>query len=94
MSTLREIREANFISRKELADLADVSESTIVRIEDPTHRTTQEIAEKVLEALSEKVGKQLTIDNVDGLNIYNVMRDRKQRTKSYQGKDDQLDEAA
>ena len=96
MPTLREIREANYISRKELADLADVSESTIVRIEDPKHRTTQEVAEKVLEALSKKIGQVLTIDNVNGLNIYNVMRDRKQRTKGSQSdeNDDQLDDAA
>ncbi|GHO73288.1 hypothetical protein KSD_10590 [Ktedonobacter sp. SOSP1-85] len=94
MPTLREIRESNYISRKELSDLANVSESTIVRIEDPTHRTTQEVAAKVLEALSKRVGKQFSIDDVDGLNIYNVMRDRKQRTKDYQRKYNELDEAA
>lgn len=81
MSTLRKIREAHYISRKELADIAGVSESTIVRIENPSHRTTQEVAEKVLEALSKKIGEEITLDNVDGLNLYNIMRDRKQRTK-------------
>ncbi|MBE3560592.1 MAG: helix-turn-helix transcriptional regulator [Ktedonobacteraceae bacterium] len=96
MPTLREIREANYISRRELADLAGVSESTIIRIEDPKHRTTQEVAKKVLEALSKKIGQVLTIDTVDGLNIYNVMRDRKQRTKGSQSdeNDDTLDNAA
>jgi predicted transcriptional regulator len=89
MTTLRQIRESNYISRKELADLAGVSESTIVRIEDPNHRTTQEVAEKVLGALSKRIGETITLDSVEGLNLYNVMRDRRLRTKS-----DQLDEAA
>jgi len=89
MPTLRQIRESHFISRKELAQLAHVSESTIVRIEDPQHRTTQDVVEKVLEALSGRIGEALTLESVDGLNIYNVMRDRRQRTK-----DVKSDEAA
>lgn len=82
MSTLRELREQYYISRKQLADLATVSESTIVRIEDPRHRTTYAVAEKVLQALSKKIGREITLDTVDGLNLYNVMRDRHQRTKA------------
>lgn len=82
MSTLREIREKYYISRKHLADLAEVSESTIVRIEDPKHRTTQDIVDKVLQALSNETGKNFTVSNVDGLNLYNIMRDRRQRTKA------------
>jgi len=89
--TLREIREEHYISRKQLADLAGVSESTIVRIEDPKHRTTYDIAEKVVAALSKKVGRELTLSAIDGLNLYNVMRDRRQRTKP---EEKQSDEAA
>ena len=81
MPTLRQIRIDHYISQKQLADAAGVSESTIVRMEDPKHRTRQDIAEKVLKSLSDKTGKSFTLDNVEGLNLYNVMRDRKQRTK-------------
>lgn len=81
MPTLREIREKHYVSRKALADLADVSESTIARIEDPKHRTTQDIVDKVLQALSNKTGETFTVNNVDNLNLYNIMRDRRQRTK-------------
>lgn len=82
MPTLRELRERHYISRKELASLADVSESTIVRIEEGNTRTTQTVAEKVLHALSIRIGQETTLQNVDGLNIYNVMRDRKQKRKA------------
>jgi len=82
MPTLRELREQNYISRKVLARAAGVSESTIVRMEEGKKHTTEEVAEKVLDALGKKIGRQLTISDVEGLNFYNVMRDRKQRTKS------------
>ncbi len=82
MSTLREIREKNYLSRRMLADLAGVSESTIVRIEEGKSRTREDIAEKVIKALGNKIGQQITINDIDGLNLYNIMRDRKQRTKA------------
>ncbi len=82
MPTLRELRERHYVSRKELASLADVSESTIVRIEEGKTRTTQKVVEKVLTALSTKIGEETTLQNIEGLNIYNVMRDRKQRSKA------------
>lgn len=76
MPTLREIREKHYISRKVLAKAAGVSESTIIRMEEGKKHTTEEAAEKVLSALSGKIGEQITINNVDGLKIYNPMRDR------------------
>jgi DNA-binding XRE family transcriptional regulator len=82
MPTLREIREKNYLSRRMLADLAGVSESTIVRIEEGKSRTRENVAEKVIKALSNKIGQQITINDVEGLNLYNIMRDRKQRTKA------------
>lgn len=78
MPTLKEIRIKYYLSRKKLGDLADVSESTIVRIEAGDHRTTKDVVEKVLKALSEKTGEQFTLQNVEGLSIYNVMTDRRQ----------------
>jgi predicted transcriptional regulator len=82
MPNLREIREENYISRRELADLSGVSDSTIVRLEYGTNKTTRDIAEKVIGALSSKIGKELKIEDIEGLNLYNVMRDRRQRRKS------------
>ena len=80
MSTLKEIREENYISRRELSDWSGVSESTLVRIEEGLTRTTKKVADKILQALSEHLGKQYTLQNVEGIKLYNVMRDRK-RTK-------------
>lgn len=81
MPTLKDIREMHYISRRKLADLAGVSESTIVRIESAGHKTTKDVVEKVLKALSEETGEVFTLSNVDGLNLYNIMRDRRQRVK-------------
>lgn len=85
MSTLREIREKHYISRKKLAELSGVSESTIVRIETAANKTTEDVAKNVLGALGKQIKQELTLENVDGLNLYNVMRDRKQRTKPETG---------
>ncbi len=82
MATLREIREENYISRQQLADASGVSHSSIVRIEEGTNRTRQDVAEKVVQALSQLIGKPLTLQDVDGLNLYNIMRDRRQRGKA------------
>ena len=81
MTTLREIREKNYISRKALAKLAGVAEATIIRMESGKTHTTEEVANKVLAALGEKINQHLTSDNVEGLNIYNPMRDRSYPTK-------------
>ena len=94
MPSLRDIREEHYISRKELAELADVSESTIVRIEDASHRTTYQVAQKIVDALSRRVGKELTLDSIEGLNLYNPMRDRRLRTKSQSKKSEDIDSSA
>jgi predicted transcriptional regulator len=80
--TLRELREQYFISRRELAQLADVSESTIVRMEDSRNKTTHDVAKKVVEALSERIEKPITLGDVDGLNLYNPMRDRRMPSRT------------
>jgi predicted transcriptional regulator len=77
LPTLRELREKYYISRRELASLADVSESTIVRMEDSKNKTTYDVAQKVVEALSGRIEKTITLSDVDGLNLYNPMRDRR-----------------
>ncbi len=87
MPTLREIRESNYISRRVLAKAAGVSESTIIRMEEGEKHTTQDVAKKVLDALSSKVGEQITIDKVEGLKLYNPLRDRKYPAKTKKGEE-------
>jgi transcriptional regulator with XRE-family HTH domain len=82
MARLRELRESHYISRKELAVLAGVSESTLVRMEEGKTHTTEEAAKKVLAALSQKIGQEITLQNIEGLNLYNLMRDRRHHTKA------------
>ncbi|HEX9502828.1 MAG TPA: helix-turn-helix transcriptional regulator [Patescibacteria group bacterium] len=81
MPTLRSLREENYISRKKLALLSGVSDSTIVRIEEGKTHTNEETAIKVVEALGKAIGQNLTIENIEGLKLYNAMRDRKQKPK-------------
>lgn len=82
MATIRQIREENYISRRTLANEAGVSESTIVRIEEGTNHTRKDVVEKVLAALSKLAEQTITLKDVEGISLYNVMRDRKQRTKT------------
>jgi transcriptional regulator with XRE-family HTH domain len=82
MPTLQNIREAHYLSRGKLAKQSGVSESTLIRIETAEHRTTKEVVDKVLKALNELTGGNFTVENVDGLRLYNPMRDRRQRTKA------------
>jgi hypothetical protein len=51
-------------------------------MESPQHKTTNDVAKKVLETLSSMIEEMVTIESVEGLNLYNVMRDRRQRTKT------------
>lgn len=82
MPTLKDIREKYYLSRQKLADAAGVSESTIVRMESETSKTRKDVADNVLSALSKLTGEDFTLDNVEGISLYNVMRDRRQRTKA------------
>lgn len=82
LQTLRDLREQNYISRRELSELSGVSESTITRIEEAKSRVTKRVVEKLLQALSKRIERTITINDIEGLNLYNVMRDRKQRTKA------------
>ena len=69
MPTLRELRFEAGYSYSELARRADVSEPTVKRAEngDPV----QEIkASQIVKALSERLGRTIRIEDIDGLNIY------------------------
>lgn len=81
MPTLRELREKKlFLSRRQLSELSHVSQSTLVRAEEG-ELIHEEIVEKILKAISEQLGYEVTKQDVEGLNIYNIVRDRKPRPK-------------
>ncbi len=69
MSKLKELRERAGFTVNKLAGEADVSASTINRMErgDAVNRLT---AYKVLNVLSDKLGKRFEIDEVEGLQIH------------------------
>lgn len=83
MASLRALREEALLSRNALAKKAQVSSSSIVRIEEESqHRAQQDIVERILNVLSEALGRTITTNDVDGLQFYNVMRDRRNRRKA------------
>lgn len=85
MATLRDIREEHYISRRELGDLAGVSESTILRIEDSSNRTTYDVARKIVAALSKRINREIKIEDLEGLNLYNPMKHRRNTRKVRDG---------
>lgn len=78
MPTIQGLREQYYLSRREVSEKAGVSESSIFRMENG-YLVTKGAAEKVLMALSELTGKKLTLQNVEGIKLYNIMRDRRNR---------------
>jgi len=69
MATLRELRFEAGYSYSELARRADVSEPTVRRAEngDPVQAIK---ASQIAKALSEKLGRTIRIEDIDGINIY------------------------
>jgi transcriptional regulator with XRE-family HTH domain len=68
MSTLRDLREQAGLTAFDLAAQADVSLSTINRME-RGDAVTRLIAYKVLNTLSNRLGRKIDIGDVEGLNI-------------------------
>jgi transcriptional regulator with XRE-family HTH domain len=68
MSTLKDLREQAGLTAFDLAAQADVSLSTINRME-RGDAVTRLIAYKVLNTLSNRLGRKVDIDDVEGLNI-------------------------
>jgi predicted transcriptional regulator len=68
MSTLKQLRLQAHLSINGLAKLADVDRLTVEKAEDGTP-VRDYIAYAIVEALNDKLGKQLSIEDVDGLNI-------------------------
>jgi predicted transcriptional regulator len=80
MTTLRDLREKKlYLSRRELAELANVSESTLVRMEQGGN-VKKDVVEKVLKIIGEKLGYEVPIQSIEGLVLYNIVRDRRPGT--------------
>ena len=69
MATLKELRFEAGYSYSELARRADVSEPTVRRAEngDPVQAIK---ASQIVKALSERLGRTIRVEDVEGLNIY------------------------
>ncbi len=82
MTTLQDIREKHFLSRPALAYASGTSVSTITRMETLGSKTKRDTAIKVLVALSKLTGEKYTLENVEGISLYNVMKDRRNKPKT------------
>lgn len=71
MSTLKQLREQTGWTAFELAGKADVSLSTINRMEsgNPQKAVSTRIAYKVLNTLGDRLGRRITLEDVEGLQI-------------------------
>jgi predicted transcriptional regulator len=69
MATIRQMRRNAGLTAEDLAHLAGVSLSTITRIERGSPPVTRLTAGKVVRALSEYVKRDITIEDVEGLQI-------------------------
>ncbi len=69
MTTLKELREEAGMTAMDLAVLADVSLSTVNRMEAGRMPVTRLIANKVLNALSSKIGFKIKIEQVENLKV-------------------------
>ncbi len=70
MATMKQLRERAHMTIFELAVASGVSIRTINRIENnPEHEITRLTAVKLIDALSEKLGQEITPQTVEGLRI-------------------------
>ena len=67
VSTFKQLREEAGLTVQALASEAGVSLSTVNRMEYGTTQVTRRIAYQVLNVISSKIGRRLTIEEVEGL---------------------------
>jgi transcriptional regulator with XRE-family HTH domain len=68
MNTLDQLRKRAGLRVNELADLADISESTLRKMI-RGEGVSEVLVYKVLRVLSERLGREITAEEVSGLNI-------------------------
>jgi len=66
MNTLDQLRKRAGLRVKELADRADISESSLRKMI-RGEAVSEELIYKVLRVLSERLGRELTLNDVEGL---------------------------
>jgi DNA-binding XRE family transcriptional regulator len=69
VSTLKELREEAGLTAFNLAAQSDVSLSTINRMENGKEAVSRRIAYQVLNVLSSRIGRRITVEDVEGLRI-------------------------
>lgn len=69
VSTMKELREEAGLTAFKLAQEAEVSLSTVNRMEYGHAPVTKRIANQVLSVLSQHLGRKVTIQDVKGLNV-------------------------
>lgn len=69
VSTFKQLREEAGLTVQALASEAGVSLSTVNRMEYGTAQVTRRIAYQVLNVISSKIGRRITIEEVEGLQV-------------------------
>lgn len=69
VSTFKQLREEAGLTVQALASEAGVSLSTVNRMEYGTTQVTRRIAYQVLNVISSKIGRRITIEEVEGLRV-------------------------
>lgn len=69
VSTLKELREKTGMTSFELAVVSEVSLSTLNRMENGKTSVSRRIAYKVINVLSQKLGREIHLEEIDGLRI-------------------------
>lgn len=69
VSTFKQLREEAGLTVQALASEARVSLSTVNRMEYGTTQVTRRIAYQVLNVISSKIGRRITVEEVEGLQV-------------------------
>ena len=69
MPTFKQLREEAGLTIQALASEARVSLSTVNRMEYSTTQVTRRIAYQVLNVISSKIGRRVSIEEIEGLQV-------------------------
>lgn len=69
MATMKDLRLEAGMTIFELASASRVSTATISRVEAGPHALHPLVAQRLLRTLSERIGRQITIEDIEGLEI-------------------------
>ena len=69
VSSFKELREESGYTIFKLAQAADVSLSTVNRMEYGNGTVTRRIANQVLNVIGERIGRKVTLEEIEGLRL-------------------------